>query len=138
MAIPARNKDYCQSGSWGLLSKVSKYSSIDLSGASNQGPDGSCTRVLNTKRLDHVFELESDSLLLLNGYMATSNAAGNAGGLCLFVNGNICSVESMIGYVSGSASCIVPVSSGSVRIQIIGAHSYGLDAFKVGYAVLPM
>lgn len=138
MAIPARNKDYCQSGSWGLLSKVSKYSSIDLSGASNKGPDGSCTLVLNTKRLDHVFELESDSLLLLNGFISTSDVAGNAGALCLFVNGNLCNAESMLGYVSGSASCIVPVSSGSVRIQIIGAHSYGLSAFKAGYAALPM
>lgn len=117
---------------------MSKYSSIDLSGASNKGPDGLCTRVLNTKRLDHVFELESDSLLLLNGYMATFNNPGNAGALCLFVNGNLCNAESMVGYVSGSASCIVPVNAGSVRIQIIGAHSYGLSAFKAGYAALPM
>lgn len=128
----------CQSGSWAPLSKVSRYANIDLSAALDKGPDGLCTVVFNTRYLEHTFELESNSLLLLNGYMGTADVAGNVGGLCLFVNGKLCNAESIEQFRSASASCIVPVVAGTVSIRIVGAHRYGLHAFKAGYAALPM
>ncbi len=128
----------CQSGSWTQLSKVSRYASIDLSAAQDKGPDGLCTFVLNTRYLEHTFELDSNSLLLLNGYMGSADVAGNVGGLCLFVNGKLCNAESVEQFRSASASCIVPVAAGTVSIRIVGAHRYGLHAFRAGYAALPM
>lgn len=109
-----------------------------MSAAQDRGPDGLCTVVMNTRYLEHTFELDSNSLLLLNGYIATADVAGNVGGLCLFVNGRLCNSESVEQFKSGSASCIVPVAAGTVTIRIVGAHRYGLHAFKAGYAALPM
>lgn len=117
---------------------MSRYASLDLSAALDKGPDGMCTFVLSTRYLEHTFELDSDSLLLLNGYMGTADVAGNVGGLCLFVNGRLCNAESVEQFRSASASCIVPVIAGTVRIRIVGAHRYGLHAFKAGYAAIPM
>lgn len=112
--------------------------SIDLSSAQDRGPDGICTQVNKTRSLDHTFELESKSILLLNGYIATSDVAGNFGGMCLFVNGALCNVESVEQFRSGSASCIVPVNAGPVSIRIVASHRSGIYAFKAGYAALPM
>lgn len=109
---------------------------IDLSRAMPHGPDGHCTTYRQTKRLDHIIEVKSDSILMLNGYMSIGRG-DDRGALCLIVNGERCSAQSIYTEVSsGTASCNVAVSKGDANIRIIGASADIAD-FKASYALLP-
>lgn len=123
---------------WSAQSKVAAYASIDLSSAPDRGPDGLCTLVLNSRYLEHRVNIASDSIIMLNGYIATADVSGNVGGLCLLVNGHLCNAESVEQFRSASASCIVPVVAGEVTIRIVGAHRFGLIDFRAGYVAIPM
>lgn len=121
---------------WNEQARVGAFVNLDLSRAMSYGPDGYCTTVHPTKRLDHMLEVKSDGILILNGYMATGGG-DSIGAICLRVNGERCGAQSIYSdRASGTASCTVAVSKGDVRVSIIAA-SRDIADFKASYALLP-
>ena len=118
---------------------MNAYEAIDLSGIADTGPDQECTYVLNSKVINYIYDAPGDSLLILDGQIATVDIAGSIGAVCIMVNGVFCSGQSVNDQLSGgSASCLMPIQKGRNTIKIAGVHNYGLSRFRVGFSAMPL
>lgn len=118
---------------------MNAYEAIDLSVIADTGPDQECTYVLNSKVRNYIYDAPGDSLLILDGQIATVDLEGSIGSVCIIVNGVLCGSQSVHDRLSsGSAACLIPIKKGKNTIKIAGVHNYGLSRFRVGFLALPL
>lgn len=80
-----------------------------------------------------------NSLLILDGQIATVDVDGSIGAVCIMVNGVLCGAQSVLDRLSSvSAACLMPIAKGINLIKIAGVHNFGLSRFRVGFAALPL